>query len=77
MPKTQQNPIGNEVQANVLQFNLEELYESAHDHVVRSTFPAANEGAPRDIVIVDTGSAVHICIKTARGWFQTAALTAV
>lgn len=77
MPKTQNNPIGNEVLSNVVQKNLEELFEFAHDHIVRSTFPAANEGSPRDIVIVDTGSAVHICIKTSRGWFQTAALTAV
>lgn len=77
MSKTQNNPVGDEVLANILQLNLEELYESAHDHVVRSTFPGANEGSPRDIVIVDTGSAVHICVKTSRGWFQTAALTAV
>lgn len=77
MPKTQENPLGNDVNANMVQKNLEDLFEFAHDHVVRATFPAANEGAPRDIVIVDTGSAVHICIKTSRGWFQTAALTAV
>lgn len=77
MSKTQNNPIGDDVLANILQLNLEELYESAHDHVVRTTFPAVNEGSPRDIVIVDTGSAVHICVKTSRGWFKTIALTAV
>lgn len=77
MAKTQPNPVGNSFNANVLQLNLEELFESAHDHIVRSTFPSSNEGSPRDIVLVDTGSAVHICIKTSRGWFQTVALTAV
>lgn len=77
MAKTQNNPVGNQVQANILQLNLEDLYESAHDHVVRATFPAPNEGSPRDMVIVDTGTAVHICVKTSRGWFQTAVLTAV
>lgn len=77
MPKTQPNPVGNDFNANVLQLNLEELFESAHDHIVRATFPATNEGSPRDIVIVDTGSAVYICIKTARGWFKTTALSAV
>jgi hypothetical protein len=70
MPKTQSNPIGNDFSAAVMQLNL-------HDHIVRSTFPAANDGVVRDIVLVDTGSAVHICIKTSRGWFKTAALSAV
>lgn len=77
MPKTQQNPIGNDVNANIVQKNLEDLFEFAHDHVVRSTFPASNEGAPRDIVVVDTGTLVYICVKTSRGWFKTVALTAV
>lgn len=77
MAKTQNHPTGNDFKAAVLQNNLEELFEAAHDHMVRSTFPAPNEGAPRDIIIVDTGTAVHICVKTSRGWFQTAALTAV
>lgn len=77
MPKTQENPLGNEANANMVQKNLEDLFEFAHDHIVRSTFPAPNEGTPRDLVIVDTGSAIHICIKTARGWFKTVALTAV
>jgi len=77
MPKTQQNPIGNDFSATVVQHNLEDLFEFAHDHIVRTTFPAANDGLVRDMVIVDTGSAVHICVKTSRGWFKTAALSAV
>ena len=77
MPQSQKNPIGNEVKANVIQRNLEELYGFAHEHMIRSTFPIATEGAPRDIIIVDTGSAVHICVKTTRGWFKSAAYTAI
>lgn len=77
MPVSQKSPIGNEVKANVLQRNLEELFGFAHEHPIRSSFPAASEGSPRDIVIVDTGSAVHVCVKTTRGWFMSAAYTAI
>lgn len=77
MPKTQSNPIGNDFDAAVMQLNLQELFEASHDHMVRSTFPAANDGAVHDITIVDDGSAVYICVKTSRGWFKTAALSAV
>lgn len=77
MPKTQHNPVGNDLLPNVVQKNLEDLFEFAHDHVVRATLPAANEGSPRDIVIVDTGTDVYICVKTSRGWFKTVALAAI
>lgn len=77
MARTQPHPIGNTVIPSNLQLTLEELFQVAHEHVVRSTFPAASEGTPEDIVIVDTGSAVHICVKTANGWFKSAAFTAV
>lgn len=75
--KTQKHPIGNEFNATRVQNNFYDLYQYAHEHVIRSTFPAANEGALRDMCIVDTGSAVYICVKTTRGWFKTAILTAV
>lgn len=77
MPKTQPHPIGNEVRAEILQLNLVDLFESSHDHTVRTTPPAANEGSPRDIVIVDDGTDVTLYVKTSRGWFFTAALTAL
>lgn len=77
MPRTQPHPVGNEVKPSVIQFNLEELFQVAHNHPVKSSFPTANEGAPEDIVIVDTGSAVHICVKTSNGWFKSPAFTAV
>lgn len=77
MPRTQPNPIGNNVQASVLQQNLEELFQLAHDHPVRNSFPTTLEGAPGDIIEVDTGTASYICIRTSRGWFRTSALTAL
>lgn len=77
MPRTQPNPVGNELKSSVVQQNLEELFEFAHDHTVRSSFPASSDGAPGDIAIVDNGTDVYICTRTSRGWFRTAALTAI
>lgn len=77
MALTQKNPIGNEVQASVLQLNLLDLFQAAHNHVTRSSFPSSKDGSVNDIQVVDTGSAVYICVKTSRGWFKTAALSAV
>jgi hypothetical protein len=75
--KTQKNPIGNDFNANVIQENLFQLFQYAHEHVVKNAFPAASDGAIRDVVVVDTGSAVYLCVKTSRGWFKSAAMTAV
>lgn len=69
--------VGNDYSASASKFLFEELFASSHDHSIRTTHPASNEGAIGDIVIVDTGSVVTIDIKTSRGWFKTAALTAV
>lgn len=77
MPLTQKNPVGNEVQASVMQMNLTDLFQAAHNHDVRDSFPTSKEGTPGDIVAVDTSSAVYICIRTSRGWFKTAALSVV
>lgn len=77
MSRTMPRDIGNEVQASTAKFLFEELFELAHDHVVRTSLPTAQEGSTGDIVIVDTGSTVSICVKTSRGWFQTSALTAI
>lgn len=75
--KTQKNPIGNLFNANVVQQNFAELFETAHDHMVKDSFPSAKDGAPRDIVVVDDGTNVYICVKTQRGWYKTASLSAV
>lgn len=77
MPRTQPNPVGNELKSSVVQQNLEELFEFAHNHPVRSTLPAASEGASGDIIIVDDGTDVFVCVKTSRGWFQSSALTII
>ena len=77
MSRTQSNPVGNEIKSSVVQQNLEELFQFAHDHPVRSSFPADRDGSAGDMVIVDDGSSIYACFKTSRGWFKTSALTAV
>lgn len=76
MPRTQPNPVGNDLKSSVVQQNLEELFQFAHDHPVRSSLPTAAQGTSGDIVIVDTGTTVYLCVKTTNGWFRTTALTA-
>lgn len=77
MAKIQKMPVGTELKSSVVQHNLQDLYESAHDHLIKSSLPAAKEGSKRDIIVVDDGTNVYICVKTSRGWFRTAALTAI
>jgi hypothetical protein len=77
MPRTQPNPIGNDVKSSVLQQNLEELFQFAHDHPVKSSFPSSSDGASGDMIIVDDGTNVYACFRTSRGWFRTSALTAI
>lgn len=75
--KTQKHPVGNKADPAVLQINFGELFEAAHEHPVKSAFPSPTDGAVRDIVVVDDGTNVYACFKTSRGWFRTAALTAI
>jgi hypothetical protein len=75
--RTQKHPIGNDFNAAVMQENLRDLFQEAHSHLVKSAFPSASDGAPGDLCTVDTGSAVYFCVRTSRGWFRTAALTAI
>lgn len=77
MSRTMPRGVGNDFSASSTLFLFEELYQLAHDHPVRTAFPAAQDGEIGDIVVVDTTTAVYICTKTSRGWFKTAALTAV
>lgn len=77
MSRTMSREVGNDYSASAVKYLFEELFQIAHDHPVRSTFPTIQEGTPGDIVVVDTGSVVNICVKTSRGWFKTAALTTV
>lgn len=77
MAKTQKHPIGDDFNANVLQINYDQLFEVAHDHLVKSAVPTNKEGSPGDIIAVDDGTNVYAYFKTSRGWFRTAALTAI
>lgn len=77
MPRTQKNPIGDDFNANVVQLNFNDLFEAAHDHLVRRTPPTNKEGKPGDIVAYDDGTTVYAYFKTSRGWFRTAALTSI
>lgn len=63
--------------AAVVQESLADLFLDAHDHAVRSTAPTASEGSPGDVSIVDDGSTVRVYVKTSRGWFYSAAFTAL
>lgn len=77
MSETQRYPLGDNPSVTILQLNFKELYELAHQHRTRSTFPGTSDGAVRDISIVDDGTNVYLCVKTSRGWFKTDALTAI
>ena len=77
MARSMPREVGNDYSPAAVKYLFEELYELAHNHPVRTTNPTIQEGTPGDIVVVDTGSVVTICVKTSRGWFKTAALTAI
>ena len=63
--------------AEVVQRNLESLFGYAHEHMVRTTAPGSTDGKAQDIVLVDDGTNVYVAVKTSRGWFKSANLTAV
>lgn len=63
--------------AEIIQRNLGELFDLAHQHGVRIDFPGGTDGTASDIVSVDDGTNVYLLVKTSRGWFRTAALTAL
>ncbi len=63
--------------AAVIQENVQELFFDAHDHEVMSAAPTAGEGAPGDLKFVDDGTDVKMYVRTNRGWFYSATLTAL
>lgn len=77
MPETQKNPMGNDLNVSIVQQNFKDLFQFAHQHQVKSSLPTSTQGTSRDILIVDDGTNVYLCVKTTRGWFRTAALTAI
>lgn len=63
--------------AAVIQENLAELFESAHDHVVLSANPTERQGSIQMISIVDDGTDVYLVVKTKRGLFKSPNFTAI
>lgn len=63
--------------SSVIQLTFDDLYASAHDHKVIVSDPAVNDGSIQTISIVDNGTNVYLVVKTKRGWFKSAAFTAI
>lgn len=63
--------------SEIVQRNLDELFAAAHQHGVRTTLPGATDGMVGDILPYDDGTTTYLLVKTPRGWFRTAALTAI
>lgn len=63
MPKTQKHPIGNEFKANIVQENLLELFQYAHDHAYRTEEPTIKDGNVGDIVLVDLDGLTYLYAK--------------
>lgn len=73
MARTQNSPIGNEVKAEVVQRNLEDLFQFAHEHIVRTTAPASSEGAVGDVVPVLLSGTGYLYVKfPSIGWKRIA-----
>jgi deoxyhypusine synthase len=64
MAKTQSKQVSDDT---VVQFNLEELYQAAHTHDVRTTVPGTNDGSIGDIVLVESGG-TKLYVKFRSGW---------
>lgn len=60
-----------------IQTSFDELFQSAHDHIVLSANPGTNDGSIQTVSIVDTGTSVYLVVKTSRGWFKSPAFTAL
>ena len=74
MAKTQSKPLSGENQSDLpsllttIQFNLEELFEGAHDHGIRSTVPSDRDGMVGDIVLYESGAVTKLYVKFKAGW---------
>jgi hypothetical protein len=63
--------------SSTIQLTFDDLHQSAHDHLVLSAEPVAHDGAIQTLSIVDNGTSVYLVVKTKRGWFRSAAFTAL
>jgi len=67
--KTQNFPIGNNFKAEVVQRNLEDLFDFSHTHDVRTTAPSDAEGSVGDIVPVILSGVGYLYVKfPSIGW---------
>lgn len=71
--KTQPFPIGDEFKAEVVQRNLEDLFEDAHIHNLKTTAPLVNEGSVGDIIPVELNGIGYLYVKYPTiGWKRIA-----
>lgn len=79
MPKVQRrsvSPFNDESKdfAEVIQSNIEDLFEDAHDHGIRTTVPGDDEGSVGDIIGVEISGVFSVYFKFSSGW-KSATLT--
>lgn len=61
--------------ASVIQSNLVDLFQVAHDHPIRTSVPTNSDGNIGDIIVVQTGGNYYLyCKVSADTWKRTAAL---
>jgi len=86
LAKTQDKPIGPPREADrellieftaILQRNLEDLFDDAHNHEVKTDLPSTTDGAVGDIQLVDDGTNKYLVARYADGWHKTSNLTAI
>jgi hypothetical protein len=71
MSKTQNFPISDKPTPEVIQRNLEDLYEFAHSHSVRTSVPTEKEGSVGDIIPVLLNGTDYLYVKLPAGWKRT------
>ncbi len=54
--------------SSVVQDNLTQLFQSAHNHSIRTTVPASNEGSAGDIFLVEVSGVFSLYAKFPSGW---------
>jgi hypothetical protein len=52
----------------VLKYNLDQLFDDAHDHNIRTEAPAADAGGVGDICPVSSGGTYKLYVKFRDGW---------
>lgn len=60
-----------------IQESFTDLYESAHDHEVRSSTPTSSDGAIGDILLIDDGTNKYLAVRYEDGWYKTNNLASI